>query len=119
MTDDPLEIVTTGEPFRSRGFRRTWRRSSAEVGGAGGGASTVSPRTDRIRQKRRPRCPTGQATTGTLHSRGGGGVGCAVLVLPRQLTHHFEQSFVLLFELLVLVLDVVQVLHTENTSTIR
>lgn len=75
MTDDPLEIVRTGEPFSSLGFRRTRRRSSAEVGGLT--ASTVSPRTDRIRQKRRPRCPTGQATTGTLHSSGGGKGGSA------------------------------------------
>lgn len=44
------------------------------------------------------------------------GVGWSVLVLPRQLTHHFEQSFVLLFELLVLVLNVVQVLQRAQNS---
>lgn len=32
-------------------------------------------------------------------------------VLPRQLTHHFQQSLVLLFELFVLVFDVIEVLR--------
>lgn len=42
-------------------------------------------------------------------------------VLPRQLSHHFQKSLVLLFELLVLVLDVIQVLKkgTAQSSGVR
>lgn len=42
-------------------------------------------------------------------------------VLPRQLSHHFQKSLVLLFELLVLVLDVIQVLEkgTAQSSGVR
>lgn len=43
-----------------------------------------------------------------------GGGRLFVAVLPRQLTHHFQQSLVLLFELLVLVFDVIQVLRKKG-----
>lgn len=36
--------------------------------------------------------------------------------LPRQLTHHLQQSLVLLFQLLVLILDVIQVLRKKGKT---
>lgn len=51
MTDDPLEIVRTGGPFSSLGFRRTWRRSSAEVGGADGVYGFTSNRQNQTETK--------------------------------------------------------------------
>lgn len=37
-------------------------------------------------------------------------------VLPRQLTHHLQQSLVLLFELLILIFNVIQVLQEGKTN---
>lgn len=45
---------------------------------------------------------------------GGKEGGARRVLLPRQLTHHLQQSLVLLFQLLVLVLDVIQVLPREQ-----
>lgn len=50
---------------------------------------------------------------------GGGEAGLFVLVLPRQLTHHFQQSLVLLFELLVLIFNVIQVLRKGQNRQLR
>lgn len=44
--------------------------------------------------------------------------GPSAAVLPRQLAHHLQQSLVLLFELLVLILDVIQVLQHTHTSVV-
>lgn len=85
----------------------------AEVGGADGVYGFTSNRQNQTETKATPPNWTGDDRDAAFF----GGVGRSVLVLPRQLTHHFEQSFVLLFELLVLVLDVVQVLQRAQSSS--
>lgn len=60
--------------------------------------------------KTEPGCWTGP------RAGGGGRGGAAGAVLPGELTHHLQQSLVLLFQLLVLVLDVVQVLARQRES---
>lgn len=64
--------------------------------------------------KYRPRCWTRPGAGGENIERRGWAV-CAVL--PRQLTHHLQQSLVLLFQLLVLIFNVIQVLWTEQNSS--
>lgn len=88
---EPRTGTSASAPLTKRG--RSWRPRT----------STASPLTDRI--TRGPR--------GCTRGRG------SALVLPRQLTHHFQQSLVLLFELLVLVLDIVQVLREEQNRQRR
>lgn len=64
--------------------------------------------------KKEPSCWTGPGAGG--QGRTGGGGGAVGVVLPGQLTHHLQQSLVLLFQLLVLVLNVVQVLPRQQKS---
>lgn len=65
--------------------------------------------------KYRPRCWTRPGAGGENIERRGWAV---CVVLPRQLTHHLQQGLVLLFQLLVLIFNVIQVLRTEQNSSV-
>lgn len=111
-TDSPHESVRTGKPKAPSSLSFHNNRSKSSLGDVFKRCDAEkqlkqaeSNRQKALTQGRR----SGQDRTERLHSSV---FLCRVQVgapLPRQLTHHFEQSLVLLFELLVLVFNVIQV----------
>lgn len=93
---------------------------------------TVSPLTDKETESNREKGTLMNLSQGrrlgdnrdALFFREGGEAGfdgsepfCGA-VLPRQLTHHFQQSLVLLFELLILIFNVIQVLQKKDSDAV-